>query len=151
MQTSVVEQLVDVYFKEETWHKNKLDHEEAIKYHTRMLDNGNIICYLEDDKLLGYVEFWRINYEQFGRLVCHAPFSGYLEDVTSGNIAYVANTWIHKDHRFTNVYKEMKKLFFKENSHCDYYVGEAIRKKTGLIKVFAKANLKSRLFKKGEK
>jgi len=76
-----------------------MPYEEAVKYHMKLLDDGNIIYYEENGVLLGYVETWNITYEQFGKLICHAPFSAYLEDVKTGNIAYVANVWVRPDMR----------------------------------------------------
>jgi len=147
--TNVVSQLVDIYYREETWHSFKMIPEEAVKYHMKLLDNGNIVYYEENGELVGYVEFWKITPEQFGRLVLHMPFSAYLENVTTGNVAYVANVWIRDDKRRSHVTKFLILEFFKHCSDCDYYVGEALRKKTQPVKVFKKADLKSRLFTRG--
>ena len=146
---SIVGQLVDSYYKNEYWHKHKLAMEEAIKYHDRLLDTGNIIYYEENDELLGYAEFWRVNYEQWGRIVCGEHFSAYLENVQDGNICYVANIWIKPEARRSHTIKVLKLMFFKLNSHCDYFVGEALQKRTQPIKVFRRENLQSRLFKEG--
>lgn len=145
----ILNQLLDVYYLEEPWQKNKMPVEEARKYHSNLLDSGNISYYEENEEVLGYVEYWKINYEQFGRIICGEPFSAYLEDVNSGNIAYVANTWIKEDERRGRVVRILKLMFYKNCCSCDYYVGEARRKRTGLIKVFKREDLQSRLFKRG--
>ena len=124
----IIEQLIDVYHREEWWHKTKLPKAEAYKYFDRLLNNGNIVFESYNGKLLGYVEFWRLNFEQWGRLVCQAPFHPFDEDIVSGYIAYVANTWIDEEHRQSKVYKVLKLKFFKENYLCDYFVGRALRK-----------------------
>ena len=147
---TLIEQLNDVYYKEEWWQSHKETWCGITNYHQAMLDKGNLIVYVEDEKLLGYCEFWRINFEQFGRLVCHEDFIAPFEDTTSGKICYLANTWIDPLHRRTNVYKELRNRFFKLNYHCDYFTGETKRKRTQLISVFKRKDLRSKLFKKGE-
>ena len=148
-QLNITEQLTTIYFTQEWWHHNKLPREEAMKYHSKLYNDGNITVYLKDEEVLGYLEVWRINFEQFGKLICHAPFSAYLQDIKSGNIAYVANTWIAPEHRGGVVYKYLRNSFFINNHSCDYFVGQAMRKRTQPIKVFKKSNLSSKLFNKG--
>jgi len=147
---NLIEQLVRVYYEEEPWHRTRMSWEEAVNYHTKLVEDGSILCYTELGVLLGYVEVWRINFEQFGRLICKCPFSAYLEDVKSGNIAYVANVWVDKKFRRTAVIKMLKLMFFKYTKDCEYFVGEALRKKTQPVKVFKRENLVSSIFKTGE-
>lgn len=146
----LVEQLVSIYYQHEWWHDSKMSKEEAYKYHEKLLTNGNIITYVDGLRVLGYVEVWRVTYEQFGRILCRAPFSSYLENVTGGYIAYVANTWISEGYRKTGVAKWLRNEFFKQNYGAKYFCGEARRKRTGLLKVFKKEDLKSKLFNTGE-
>lgn len=141
LQTNIIDKLNWIYFHVETWHKKKMSEDEATKYHKKLLREGNILCYLDGENLIGYVEFWRINYEQFGRIICREHFSGYLENIKDGNIAYVANTWIDEQHRNTQVYKELKLKFFSVNYKCDYFVGEALTKKAQPVKVFKRSNI----------
>lgn len=138
---NIVVQLVDIYNEYEWWQKNKMPYEEAVKYHTKMFEQGNIQVYEVLGKILGYVESWAINFEQWGRIVCHAPFCSYSEDVNSGNIAYVANVWVHPNYRNGAVIAYLKKKFFEKNWMCEYFVGDALRKKTQPIKVFSKQDL----------
>jgi hypothetical protein len=145
-----IEQLIGIYYNEEDWHKNKLSYEEAYKYHDKLYRQGNIFTYEESGIVLGYCEFWRINFEQWGRYVCDAPISGYLEDISSGYICVVNNVWINKEHRRGKVFREMRNKFYRLNADCDYYVGHALRKTASQpIKVFKRKDLKSRLFKEG--
>lgn len=134
----------------ENWRNNFLSDEGSIIYKKRMISRGNFLTYIEGGKIVGYCEFWRITFEQFGRIICHEPFYTDLEDTTSGNIAYVANTWIHPEWRKGYVYKALRNRFFKENFKCDYFCGEALRKKTQPVKVFKREKLLSALFTKGE-
>lgn len=151
IEKSIVEQLCDIYYHKEYWQKDILSPDLAVKYHQRALGKGNIQVYEENGEVLGYYEVWRINFEQFGRLVCHTEdFYANDEDTTNGNIAYVANVWIKPEHRKGKVFRELKLRFFKQTYNCEYFVGEAIRKKCGLVKVFKKSELSGKLFKEGE-
>ena len=145
---SLAEQITRIYLDEETWHKTKLDEADANAYHKILLRRGNIITVCDADKLLGYCEFWKLNYEQFGRIICGEPFSAIHEDVQTGFIAYVANTFILPEHRQGNVYKMLRDRFFESNEACSFFVGEARRKKSCPIKVFRKEDIMK--FKKVE-
>lgn len=147
---NLVEELVKVYEEEEWWHRTRLSREEAIKYFQRLLDKGRIITLVENDVLLGYVESWRLDFEQFGRLIAGASFSSYLEDVESGPVCYLANTWIRKEFRDGATYKHLKKLFFKQNFGADYFVGEARRKSCAPLKVFTRQAFIEKHIKKEE-
>jgi len=131
----MIDQLINIYLEKENWHEYKLPREEAEKYFKRLIGKGRILWVTDNKRIVGYVESWRINYEQFGRIICKETFSAYTEDVETGNIAYVANTWIHPDYRW-EVYKILRNKFFNQNKDCEYFVGDARRKRTGLIKVF---------------
>jgi hypothetical protein len=149
MNENIINQLVKIYYTEEYWQKNLMSKEEAYRYHEKRYCDGNIICYIENEKVLGYYEAWRVNFEQWGRMVCH-ELIGFNEDVISGNICVVNNVWIDKDYRRGKVFKTLMRDFYKRHHNCDYYVGHALRKKTQPIKVFKKEDLKSNLFIKGE-
>lgn len=149
---NIVKKLTDIYLSsEEFWHEEKLSEEESKKYFTTLLGKGRIITICHYDTLIGYVESWRINFEQFGRLVCHASFSAFLEDVETGPICYVANVWVKKEHRRGDTIKLLKNLFFTANYTAEYFVGEALRKKTQPVKVFTRQELYFKYFgKEGE-
>ena len=148
---NIIEQLTNIYLSnEEWWHTKKLSKEDSDIYHKTMIERGNII-YEQDKsgKLLGYCEFLRVNFEQWGRLVCHAPFYNFDENTTDGNICVVNNVWIHRDYRRSLVFALLKQRFYEINYHCEYFVGKAQRKAANLIKVFKKEDLRSQSFTKG--
>ena len=148
----IPEQLTEIYLHKEWWvtEEGKLTPEIAYKYYDKLYKQGNIIICELDGEVLGYVEFWRINFEQFGRIICHTDFCGDSEDILSGNIGYVANVWIKPECRRSWVTKILKIKFYRNTHVCDYYCGMATRKKTQPVKVFKKSDLSSKLFKEGE-
>ena len=144
----IIDQFVDCHMKDQN-QKIGMPYEEARKYFMKLLAN-NIIYYEENGELLGYVEFWKLTYEQWGKIVCHEHFSAYHENVTDGNVAYVANVWVREDKRRSHVIKFLTLRFFEHCHNCTHYVGEALRKTSSQpIKVFKREHLKSRLFKRG--
>lgn len=132
----LVSQLNQIYYEEEWWIKEKISLEEITRYHNTVLEQGNLITQTDGDILCGYVEFWRINFEQFGRIICGERFSPLDQDVWSGYIAYVANTFIRPEYRNGVTYRMLRNRFFEVNAGCTYFVGNARRKKSELVKVF---------------
>ena len=130
----IIYQLVDIYYKHEWWHKHTLNYEEAYKYHAHQFKNNNLFIYMEDEKVIGYCEYWRIDFEKWGRLVCGLDISPIEENVKEGIICSVQNVWINKEHRRGKVVKSMEKEFFKRNHDAEYFVGQAERKSANLIK-----------------
>lgn len=127
MISDIVKQLTFVYKNYEYWHKNKLSDEDSDLYHERLLMQGNILTYIENDKLIGYVEVWRINFEQLGRLLCEIPFYVFDENITDGNIVYIHNMWISPEHRMSLVNKRILKDFFSKFSDCQFMLLKRVK------------------------
>jgi hypothetical protein len=141
---SIITQLNEIYLLE-TWHKERLSQIEAWKYHDKLLLQGNIITLSDGDILCGYVEQWRISFEQFGRIICGEPFSAMHENVQNGQIAYVANTYIRPEYRNGRVYKMLRDRFFEFNKECTHFCGIARRKKSAPVKVFKREQVLERI------
>jgi hypothetical protein len=144
---TLAQQLTKVYLHEATHHKTKLSEEEAGRYYGRVI--GNVDVARHEGRIVGYVEYWRITFEQFGRLVCYAPFDIHTEDIQSGNVAFLADVWIAPSFRKGLVIRELRDKFFNRNIQCDYFCGEAQRKKVGLYKVFTKQDAYAKWAKEG--
>ncbi len=140
---SIIEQLVSFYLDKETTHETKLSAIESYKYFEKLLSQGSIITVSDGDKLLGYFEAWKISFEQFGRIICHEPFSAYYEDITTGQIAYVGDVYILPEYRNSSVTKLLRDRFFELCADCTHFVGEAKRKRSCPVKVFKRENIKS--------
>ena len=132
---NTVEQLVDIYFRDEWWHNFKMPYPEAVNYHGQMLLQGNIKTVEDLGVVLGYVEFWLITKEQLNRIILNKPFDARKEDVLNGDIAYVANLWIDKSFRKGRVFRELSARFFDRVKHCSMVCGEEQPRK-GRLRVF---------------
>ena len=125
MNKDIIHQLWDIY-QQEYWHTKRLPFEQFEYYTKRMIDKGNLFYGLDGEKVIGYCEFWRINFEQFGRLMCGIDLP-CEEDLQHGNIAYVANVWIEKGLRSTKIIENMLDVFYTINKDCEYVVGRRLK------------------------
>jgi len=134
----LIDDLATFYFEFDPFKVKELTTDQIREYFHVALKKDRIIS-LRHDKLLGYGEVWRINYEQFGRILCNEPLHIGAEDIETGNIAYVKNVIIHPDFRGDKTVRQfLVSEFFKKNFACDYFVGEARRKKHQPVKVFTR-------------
>ena len=136
----MINQLLEFYYKYDTFQEAYLPEERARQIYQLLLDRGRLHIYQNNGKLLGYGESWRINYEQFGRIICGENLYKHIEDedISTGKIAYVANVTVHPDWRNRTVLNILRNDFFTKNYSCDYFVGHAKRKKTQPVKVFTR-------------
>jgi hypothetical protein len=137
----LVEQLLYFYYHLDEFQDAYMPQPKAKNFFESMLLRGRLHVCVVDDVLLGYGESWRINFEQFGRIVCGINLYDTLdsEDIEHGNIAYLANVTIHPEHRGTFVIRSLRNDFFLKNKDAEYFVGHAKRKrKTQPWKIFSK-------------
>jgi len=123
---SIIEQLIDIYQNHEIWHKRKLSYADSKEYFIRLLSSGNIIIFMDDDDLCGYVEFWRITPEQF-RKILDKDFYVFDENITDGSICYISDLFIHKKYRRGITIKYLKQIFMNINRDCTYFIGREIQ------------------------
>lgn len=117
---NIIEQLTYIYHNFEGWHKNKLSKEDSNKYHERLLMQGNILTIIEGGELKAYLEIWKINYEQLGRLLCGLPFYVFDEDIIGGEIAYVSNGWVSDNYNNTDAHKVLMGEFINKFKDCKF-------------------------------
>jgi ribosomal protein S18 acetylase RimI-like enzyme len=122
----IIKQLLDIYYNEEFWHRNKMPYQTAYSYHKTMFDKGNIIVNVQDEKVLGYVEFWLINEEQLSHILDDGKFCGDTEDTENGDICYVANMWIDPQYRNNGIIKQFKREIFTKYKG-KIYTGEEVK------------------------
>jgi ribosomal protein S18 acetylase RimI-like enzyme len=144
---SILDQLYDVYVNHETYLPKTLNRDQFFNYTDKLIRQGNIFFVLDGEKVVGYTEVWKINFSQFGRLVCGEDIKAAEEDVSTGKLGYVANIWIAPEYRtgfggMRNVVKEMRRMYYTFTRDVDYHCGQAKRKNAFLIKVFDNRKLK---------
>lgn len=137
MTDTLVGQLVEFYYVYDQFQEPRIPEPELRNTLFVLLQKNRILVCVEGDQLLGYVECWRVNFEQLGRLMCHVkPFDVGLEDIEHGNICYINNTTIHPEYRRSWVARYLRTLVFDTNRECEFFLGEALRKRTQPVKIF---------------
>lgn len=119
----IVDQLNDIYYTEEWWHKTRMTVDGATKYHRTMLERGCLMPEVMDGWVVGYVEAWRLNEAQVERLYRCQPFCALEENTTGGDIAWVANLWVAFDARHGFVLKNLNRRFRRFAEGCEWVGG----------------------------
>jgi ribosomal protein S18 acetylase RimI-like enzyme len=135
----VTEQLVQVYLTND-YYERSLSELQIRRYYSKMVRHGRVSYEVKDNLLIGFIESWRLNYEQLGRCICFKNFSAIEEDVSEGNIAYIADIWVHPDYRGTDVCDRLVQSFAELNLDADYYVSERIKSKVKYVRVYDKVS-----------
>jgi hypothetical protein len=122
---SIATQLVDIYYSEEPWIKNRMHPDVALEYHLSQIQRGAIKVAEEMGIVLGYVQVFKITQEQVNRLLQHLPFNESTENITSGDIAFIHNLYIDKNFRgrTRETFKKLRKMFLEYVKDCTSVVG----------------------------
>lgn len=138
----MAEQLVNIYYKYEHWQADtRMGREDALLYHRTMLERG-VIRVLTDGKVVcGYLEVWRLDWSQLGRLLCGQPFCSMQEDVLSGPVAWVANIFVLPDYRHGRVIRQLKKMFLEQHGGCTNFAGDKVKRGARPFQIFTRDKL----------
>src|ERR1035441_2572218 len=98
---TTIERITELYETELPKLPVMLPHDEAIQYFERLFMNGNIITVVENEELKGFIEFWKISYEQFGRLCANVTLD-HSENLLSGPVCLITRMWISPDERMSH-------------------------------------------------
>lgn len=106
-------------------------------YHSWLLEKDLIRYVMPECRLFAYISYYRLSFEQLGRIVAHEDIDVYNEDLEHGPICWVTDVTIDPEFRHTWVDGELKRLFFEKNHNAKYFIGHAIYKKRSQpIRVF---------------
>jgi len=114
-----------------------LPHSEGIQYFTRLMMNGNIITYIQDGELLGFIEYWRVNMEQFGRICCNLTLT-HDEDLNSGEICLITRMYIIPDMRNAHTFIHLGSQLLAKNRDADFYAAMQFHKKHKPLQIYTR-------------
>lgn len=128
--------MIAVYYHT-PWQQNLLPLPEALRYFTHLLNKGNII-YQQDSEgnVIGFLEFYKINYDQFRKLAENKSFPVLEENISDGPICWVSDLWIDEKYRLNSVGKNLKARLFNAAKSCEYFAG----REQGLNKISIRLN-----------
>jgi len=136
----MISKIVQLYLTELPKCPVMLDETEAKKYFTRLLMNGNIITYVKDGELLGFVEFWRINNEQFGRL-CRNHTLSHDEDLLSGDLCLITRMYIVPDLRNAETFLFLGRALLERNKDAVDYAAMQMHKKHKPLQCYSREQI----------
>lgn len=119
---NTINQLIEIYLKLENWHTKKLSVEESFEYFLKLLSQGNIIIFMDGEKVCGYLEFFRITPQQFTKILDN-NFYTFDENITDGPICYISDLFIRKEYRRGLAIKYLKQIFMNINRDCTCFIG----------------------------
>ncbi len=140
----MIEEIVNIY--ENILPKNPimLSHDEATKYFERLMMNQNIITYIQDNELVGFIEFWRVTDEQFGRMCLNKPIL-HDEDLLKGSTAVITRMWITPTLRNGETFLNLGREFLRFNEKCTNFAWLQAHKNHKPLQIYTK----DQLFKRG--
>ena len=125
--SSIVEQLGRIYYTLGYEGTRALTELEIDRYYSLMIRHGRINIYLEGDTVIGFIESWRLNHEQLGKVLCWDNFNALEEDVTTGKIAYISDIWVDKEHRNKGIVKMLIAMFARANKDAEYFISDRVK------------------------
>jgi len=133
---TILDSLLEITKKHESSFSNiKVHDADRIinTYHEKMLERDEAILCLDGDKVLGYTEYWLLNYDQLGRKLC-GNYQAHSEK-HDGNICYIANICVPND-LDGSVMKYLRNALFSKVIHrVGYVVGHSNRKQHHTVSV----------------
>jgi hypothetical protein len=125
-------------------HFPNVNHYDLAQYYNKLVDEDKIIVEWDSDRdVVGYVEYFRLNYAQFGWMICNGTIDIFKHSISGGNIAYLANILIRPMERKTRVIRKLKKRFFELNRDADFITGSKNGKRYKPIAVFKNKGVRS--------
>lgn len=112
-------ELAFIRAKYEPW-RETASIEEHVDYFKHLLSKGLIVTHEVDGELIGYIEFWRMSYEEFGKYILSEEITF---DCLNGPVCYVANTCIKPEFRETDAFNFLAEQVFELNDDAECIVG----------------------------
>lgn len=131
----LIDDLVQAY-ENSNHHWGKISKDEAYRYYLYITNNDSVLTYYYGNTLIGYLEYWILDFEQLGRLICYTDFNIYEEDIAYGPICYVSDIWSKDAIRNKGLFKTMKRDLLLKNPGQDFIVGESFRRQRHPCKVY---------------
>lgn len=134
---TITEQIVSIYENILPKCSIMLPHSEAMEYFERLMMNGNIITYVKNEELLGFIEYWRVNMEQFGRICCNMTLA-HEENLNDGNICLITRMYIVPDLRNADTFINIGRQLLEKNIDAQFYAAMQFHKKHKPLQVYTR-------------
>jgi len=131
----MIDKIVQLYLHELPKCPVMLSEQEATEYFERLMMNGNIITYVKDGELLGFLEFWRCSEEVFGKVCLGLPIS-HDTDLVNGPVCMISRMYIVPDLRNAETFITIGREFLNRNLTATHYVALQAHKKHKPLQVY---------------
>lgn len=133
----LIDELVKIYNEITLDSPIKLKGQEANDYFERLLMNGNIITYIKDGELLGFLEFWRLSYYQWGRICANLTLEHH-ENLTFGPVCLITRMWIKPDMRNGETFLYLGRTFLEKNKDTEHFAAQQYKKSHKPLQVYSR-------------
>lgn len=137
---NILEQIVRIYDEITLESPCKIKGQECIEYFERLMMNGNVITYIVDGELQGFLEFWRLSYDQWGR-VCSNLTLAHEEDLIHGPVCLITRMWIKPDLRNGETFLYLGRTFLEKNKDTEHFASQQPRKKHKPLQIYTRAEV----------
>lgn len=134
---TIVERLVEIYNEITVESPFKLKGQEALDYFERLLMNGNVITYIQDGELLGFIEFWRLSYDQWGRICSNLTLT-HDEDLIEGPVCLITRMWIKQDLRNGEAFLYLGRIFLDKNKDTTHFAAQQPLKRHKPLQIYSR-------------
>jgi hemolysin-activating ACP:hemolysin acyltransferase len=115
-----LEYITQTYYEKETWHETKLPKDIGRTYFTKGLENKNFVVLREEGLPIGYISVWFLDNEQTSRVISGQAFHAVDENITDGEIVFVANAYVEKEHRHNKKIMQLNQAMKDAHKTHDY-------------------------------
>jgi hypothetical protein len=134
---TITKRLVEIYNEITLPSQYKLEGQEALDYFERLLMNGNIITYIVDGELQGFLEFWRLSYDQWGRICSNLTLT-HEEDLLDGPVCLISRMWIKPDLRNGETFLYLGRTFLERNKDTVHFAAMQEHKKHKPLQIYTR-------------
>ena len=99
--------------------------------------NGNVITYVQDGELLGFIEFWRLDFSQWGRICANMTLT-HDENLTEGPVCLISGMWIKQDLRNGETFLFLGRTFLEKNKDAEHFSAMQAHKHHKPLQVYSR-------------
>jgi DNA-directed RNA polymerase subunit H (RpoH/RPB5) len=136
----IISQIVHIYENIMPKLPIMLPHDEAVQYFERLMMNGNIITVVNDGELEGFLEYWNISNEQFGRICCNVTLA-HEEDLLNGNICLITRMYITPGERNGHTFLHLGSELLRRTKNVTHYAALQMHKKHKPIQTYTRSEI----------
>ena len=134
---TIAERISEIYDEITPSYQLKIYGQERLDYFERLLMNGNIITCIVDGELQGFLEFWRLSYDQWGRVCANLTLT-HDEDILNGPVCLITRMWIKPDLRNGETFLHLGRTFLERNKDTVHFAAMQEHKRHKPLQIYTR-------------